>query len=104
MSSRARYPWGMRPWLSYAIIRVSLLVVAVALMWLILGPDWATLWWLGIILAGIISWSVSYLAFGGLRRRVAAEFAARDRRGFDRDADTEDAEADAEPESAEHRD
>ncbi|HWL59573.1 MAG TPA: DUF4229 domain-containing protein [Microbacteriaceae bacterium] len=100
----------MRPWLSYAIVRVGLLVIAVALMWLILGPDWATLWWLGIILAGIASWAVSYLAFGGLRRRVAEEFAARDRRGLDRDADVEDAEADdaatagAEPQAAEGRD
>lgn len=96
----------MRPWLSYAIVRVGLLAIAVALMWLILGPDWATLWWLGIILAGIISWTVSYLLFGGLRRRVAEEFAARQRRDVDHDAEAEDAEAGAgaEPQGVDGRD
>ncbi len=82
----------MKPWLLYAIVRVGLLLVAVLLMWLILGSDWASLWWLGIIVAAVLAWTVSYLAFGRLRDRVAADLAARTRRFGEHDAEIEDAE------------
>lgn len=83
----------MKPWLLYAIVRVGLLAVAVAAMWLVFGADWATWWWLAIILAAIIAWTVSYLAFGRLRDQVAMDLANRQRRVGDRDAADEDAEA-----------
>lgn len=84
----------MKPWLLYALVRVGLFAAAVATLWLVLGQDWATWWWLAIIIAAVLSWTVSYLAFNGLRDQVARDLAARQRRIGDRDAAVEDAAAD----------
>jgi len=86
----------VKPWLLYAIVRIGLFLAAIGLMWLILGADWGTWWWLAITLAAVIAWTVSYLGFRRLRERVVEEFAERAARrtAADADAEIEDAAAD----------
>jgi hypothetical protein len=70
----------------YSVIRVGVFAVALALLLLLPIP-----WWVAAVAAAIIGLCVSYIFFGELRGRVAADLVAR--RGApaaDADADVED--------------
>lgn len=78
----------MRALLIYSIVRVGLFIVAFVLLYWLLP---ANLWWLAAICSALISFSLSYIFFGGLRAKVAAEMSARrGRPATDPDAAAED--------------
>ena len=63
----------MKPWLQYALIRVGIFAVVFGVLYW-LRPD---LWWVWAIVAAVVSLCVGYIFFGALRRRMAADLAAR---------------------------
>lgn len=85
------------PLVVFSALRVGLLLVAVALLWLVGMRDW-----LLVVVAAVIAWAVSYAVLGRQRDAAALWLADRTARrarsgrpaGRDRDADAEDAEAD----------
>ena len=64
----------MKPVIAYSLIRLGLFAVLVIVLVPLLGA-WISAWGAAVI-AAVIAFCVSYLAFGGLRRRVAADLAA----------------------------
>jgi hypothetical protein len=76
----------VKPWVAYSLLRVGLFAAAFAIL-MLLGIEW----WLSAVLAAVIGLCVSYIFFGGLRARVAADLAARRAApARDVDADVED--------------
>lgn len=73
----------MKPWLVYSIVRLGLFALAFAVLSL-LGFDW--LW--AALLAAVIGFCVSYLAFDRLRRQVATSLAERRAAPAVKDADS----------------
>lgn len=80
----------MNPWVVYSLVRLGLFGAAFGVLQLL------ELYWLwAAILATVVSMAISYIAFAGLRDRVAQDLAARRARGpVDPDAADEDALAD----------
>ena len=78
----------------YSIARIGVFVVACVVLWLLLGPLWGQLWWLGILCAAIIAFCISYIFFGRMKERVVEDLADRRTRlkpVTDVDAQAEDA-------------
>lgn len=78
----------MKPWVLYSIIRLG--VFAVAFILLMVFGIW---WWLSMLIAAVLSFTIAYVFFGRLRDRVHQEL--QDRRSGriqpqDPDADVED--------------
>lgn len=67
----------MRHWLLYTVARVGVFLLAIVVLWLVLGELWTELWWLGIICAAIIAFCISYLFFDPLKARVVEDIEAR---------------------------
>lgn len=83
------------PWIQYTLLRLGIFGAGLGLL-LAIGLDW---WWAAIV-ATIISMTVSYIFFGGLRDAVALDLAARRQRpSVDPDADAEDALGESRPTS-----
>ena len=61
----------------YSVARIAVFAAACVVLWMLLGPLWDSLWWLGVICAAIIAFCISYLFFGRLKAQVVADLAAR---------------------------
>lgn len=84
----------MRPWLLYSLARLGVFIALFAAL-MLLGVEW----WISAICATLMALSVSYLAFSGLRARMADDLAQRASRRTvptlaEIDAADEDAEVD----------
>lgn len=78
----------MKPWVLYSLIRLG--VFALAFTVLMVAGIW---WWLSMIIAAVLSFTIAYVFFGKLRDTVHRD--AQDRRSGriqpeDPDADVED--------------
>ena len=73
---------GVKPWITYSLVRVGLFVaIFVALLLAGIVP------WLCAVIAAVVSFCASYLFFGKLRDAVAQDIVARRARPAG-DADT----------------
>jgi uncharacterized membrane protein len=82
----------MRPWVLFTIVRVGLFAVLFAVLYALTAQLGSFAWAGAAVVAALLAFCVSYIFFGKLRARVAAEMAerAQDRRakaGSDEDAE-----------------
>ena len=96
-SSPARYTRLVLPWVIYSLARIGVFLALFAAL-MVLGVEW----WISAICATLMALSISYLAFSGLRARMAEDLAARASRRTtptfaEVDASAEDAEVDGPP-------
>ncbi len=79
--------------LAYWLMRTAVFLAAFGVLY---AMRWYDFW--ALLLALIVGWIVSYIAFPGMRLRAAQQmngWLARGHRRVDEDADAEDAEAEA---------
>jgi Protein of unknown function (DUF4229) len=84
------------PVIVYTVLRLLFFLVPLGLMLLL--PVFQDQWWIAVILAAMIGFSLSILVLGRQRGRVAEQLAARNERrrpGSRIDADVEDEAVDA---------
>jgi len=82
--------------LAYWLMRTALFLAIYAALW---SLKWFDIW--AVLVAFIVGWAVSYLAFPGMRQRAALQMDGwinRSRQGNEADEAVEDAEADSAPE------
>lgn len=81
----------------YWLVRTAIFLAVFALLWLL---RWFDVF--AVLVAFVVAWALSYIAFPGLRRKAMEQmdgWITRSRRGVEADAEVEDAEID---ESAGH--
>lgn len=79
--------------LAYWLARTATFLAIYAALWAL---KWFDIW--AVLIAFIVGWAVSYVAFPGMRRRAAVQmdgWITRSRRGNVSDDAVEDAEADS---------
>lgn len=79
--------------LAYWLTRTATFLAIYAALWTL---KWFDIW--AVLIAFIVGWAVSYVAFPAMRRRAAIQmdgWITRSRRGTVRDDAVEDAEADS---------
>lgn len=77
--------------LAYWLIRTAIFLAVYAALWAL---RWFDIW--AVLVAFVIGWAVSFVAFPGMRTRAAAQMDGwinRSRKGIERDESIEDAEA-----------
>lgn len=77
--------------LAYWLMRTALFLAIYAGLWAL---KWFDIW--AVLVAFIVGWALSYIAFPGMRIRAAAQmdgWISRSRRGLEKDDAVEDAEA-----------
>jgi len=78
---------SVKPWIVYSLVRLGLFGATFTALQLL-----EVYWLWAAIVATVVSMAISYIAFAGLRDRVAQDLAARRARGsVDPDAADEDA-------------
>lgn len=77
--------------LAYWLMRTAIFLGVYAALWAL---RWFDIW--AVLVAFVIGWAVSFVAFPGMRTRAAAQMDGwinRSRKGIERDESIEDAEA-----------
>lgn len=87
----------MRAWVLFTIVRVGLFAVLFVVLYALTAQLGSFAWAGAAVLAALLALCISYIFFGGLRARVAAEMAERTRERKAKAGSDEDAEDRARP-------
>ncbi|MGN6325643.1 DUF4229 domain-containing protein [Pseudolysinimonas sp.] len=82
----------MRAWVLFTIVRVGLFAVLFAVLYAVTAPLGSLAWAGAAVIAALLAFCISYIFFGKLRARVAAEMSERSRARTAKAGSDEDAE------------